>query len=219
MSLPELEWQIIYGRLAWAVVLAALTTALWPRSWRLSRGTVVVLLVSALVLQALPDEVSFAYWLGLAFQWPSGILVGLCLVKLHSAWEGKPENAAIPPGVAAIVALAGSILYLDAIGWTSQGFYYWGFGPIGAPLLALFIAVACSVAAVRSYARSQALAILLAMAIFAVLRLPTGNVWDALFDPLLWGWAVASLGNKCWRWCLRSKGGLSMGGVSKGEHR
>jgi hypothetical protein len=28
--------------------------------------------------------------------------------------------------------------------------------------------------------------------LFALLRLPTGNLWDALLDPLRWAWAVAS---------------------------
>lgn len=203
MSLPELEWQIIYGRLAWAVVLAALTTTLWPRSWRLSRSTVALLLVGTAALQALPDEASLAYWLGLAFQWPSGVLVGLCLVRLYSAWQGRPENVAMTPGLAALIALAGGALYLDAIGWISQGFYYWGFGPNGAPLLALFLAVACSVAALRGHARPQALALLVAVVIFAVLRLPTGNIWDALLDPLLWGWALVPSARGCWRWLIR----------------
>lgn len=196
MSLPELTWQIVYGALAWAVVLAALVAALWP----LSRGKLACLTVGAVALQALPGEASFAYWLGLAFQWPSGLLLGLCLVRLHFAWQGKPRNTVMTPGLAMPLALAGAALYLDAIGTISQGFYYAGFGPHGAPLLALLLAVACSVAASRSHARPQAIALLLAVVTFAVLRLPTGNLWDALLDPLLWTWALLSLASNCWRW-------------------
>ena len=205
MSLPELEWQIIYGRFAWAVVLAASATALWPRAWRLSRTGVFLLLACALLLQVLPNAISLTYWLGLVFQWPSGVLVGLCLVRLHSAWHGKPDNPAMTPGLAAIIALAGGALYLDAIGWISQGFYYWGFGPKDAPLLVLILAVACSVTAVGGHARPQALALLAAVSIFAVLRLPTGNVWDALLDPLLWGWALVSLASGYGRWIVRRR--------------
>jgi hypothetical protein len=200
MSLPELDWQIVYGRLAWAIVLAALITALLPRSWRLSRSALVLLLVCAAALQVLPNEISLAYWLGLAFQWPSGLLVGLSLVKLHSVWRGRLEIATINHGLATIIVLAGGILYLEAIGWISHGFYYWGFSPIGAPLLGLLIAIVCSATAIRGYARPQALALLAAVVAFAVLRLPTGNLWDAVLDPLLWGWAIISLAGACWRW-------------------
>jgi hypothetical protein len=31
------------------------------------------------------------------------------------------------------------------------------------------------------------------------LRLPTGNLWDALLDPMLWIWAVLSLAIEAWR--------------------
>jgi hypothetical protein len=30
--------------------------------------------------------------------------------------------------------------------------------------------------------------------LFSLARLPTGNLWDALLDPLLWLWAMASAG-------------------------
>ena len=200
MNLPELEWQIIYGRLGWAVVLAALATALWPRSWQLSRGAVALVLICAVGLQALPGEASLAYWLGLAFQWPSGFLVGLCLVRLHSASQGSPATTAMTPALAVPIVLTGSVLYFDAIGLISQGYYYWGFGPEGAPLLALVITVACVATAVLSRACPQSLALLMGMTIFAVLRLPTGNFWDALIDPFLWGWALMSLAVTWWRW-------------------
>jgi hypothetical protein len=193
MSLPELTWQIVYGGLAWAVVLAALAAALWPGRWPLSRSKLAFLLAAAAALQALPGEASFAYWLGLAFQWPSGLLVGLCLVRLHLAWQGKPRDTAMPPALAMPIAVAGAALYLDAIGTISQGIYYAGFGPYGAPLAALLLAAVCSVAAIGGHARPQAFALLMAVVIFAVLRLPTGNLWDALLDPLLWGWALLSL--------------------------
>lgn len=199
MSLPELEWQFIYGRLAWALVLAALLAALWPRAWQLARSTIVFLLIGTTALVALPNEASVAYWLGLAFQWPSGLLVGLCLVRLHSAWQGERSNAAMPLGLAALIVLTGAILYLEAMGLISLSVYYWGFGPHGAPLAALILAVACSVAAVVGRARPQGLALLLAVVMFSVLRLPTGNLWDALCDPLLWGWALVSMTTGCWR--------------------
>lgn len=214
MSLPELEWQIIYGQFAWAVVLATLTTALWPRSWRLSRIGLALLAACSGVLQVLPGEASLTYWLGLAFQWPSGVLVGLCLVRLHAAWHGEPGNAAMIPGLAVPIALIGGALYLDAAGLISQGFYFWGFGPKAAPLLSLLLAVACSAAAIRGHARPQALALLAAVSIFAVLRLPTGNFWDALLDPLLCGWALLSLASGYWRRKVRQRRSRPQAGMT-----
>ncbi|NHZ90302.1 hypothetical protein F2P45_14935 [Massilia sp. CCM 8733] len=193
MSLPELDWQIFYGRVAWAIVLAALISAAWPRAWALSRARLAAIAVCAAVLQALPGEGAPAYWLGLVFQWPSALLVGLSAAKLHFAWQGKPEKKVMSAQLAALIAVAGAALYLDAIGLLSLGLFYAGFGPRGAPLLALLLAVLCSAAIVRGQARVQSVAVLGALLLFAVPRLPTGNLWDALLDPLLWGWALCSL--------------------------
>lgn len=204
MTLPQLDWQIIYGQAAWAIVLAALAVAVWPRSRQLSRGAIVILLIGAVALNAFPNEASLSYWLGLAFMWPSGLLVGLCLAKLYFAWNGAPDQAVMPVGLAAVIAVAGTVLYLDAVGLLSQGFYYLGFGPTGAPLLALLLAAACAVAAVLGHARAPALALLLALTVFALLRLPTGNLWDALLGPILLGWALVSLGRRCMRRRTRS---------------
>lgn len=46
----------------------------------------------------------------------------------------------------------------------------------------------------RGRNRAQAGAALAAVLLFSLARLPTGNLWDALLDPLLWGWALATLG-------------------------
>jgi hypothetical protein len=193
MNLPDLDFQLFYGRLSWALVLASLLCACWPRAWPLSRVKLAAVALGAVVLQFLPGQGSPAYWLGLAFQWPSALLVGLSLVKLHFAWQGKPEQGAMTPALAALIALSGLALYLDAMGLLAFGFYYSGFGPRGAPLLALLLAALCTVAIVRGFARAQASALLGAVLVFSLSRLPTGNLWDALLDPLLWGWALLSL--------------------------
>lgn len=198
MSLPELDWQIIYGHLAWGIVLAALISALWPRAWPLSRLGIAAITVLALVLQHLPGELAPAYWLGLAFQWPSALLVGLSLLMLHFAWQGTPEKTAMPCALAVLIAVAGAALYLDAIGLLTQGFFYWCFGARGAPIVALLLAVLCSVAIVRGRARAQSVVVLGALLLFAGPRLPTGNLWDTLLDPLLWAWALVSLASACW---------------------
>ncbi|KAF1048185.1 MAG: hypothetical protein GAK34_02165 [Delftia tsuruhatensis] len=73
---------------------------------------------------ALPGPASAAWHLGLAFQYPSGLLCGLCLVFL------------LPLPAAAVLAALGTALYLDAFGLLAGGSYYAGFGPTAAPLLA-----------------------------------------------------------------------------------
>ena len=206
MSLPELTWQIVYGRLAWALVIAALVCTLWPPAWRLPRRTAAALLLATAALQALPGAASPAYWLGLAFQWPSAALALLCALKLYRTWQGDGRQPALTPPLAMGIALVGLVLYLDAMGVLALGLYSWGFGPTAAPVTALLLAAACTGAAIVNRARGQALALLMALTLFAVLRLPTGNLWDALLDPLLWGWSLFSLAVRWWRtWALQRR--------------
>ncbi|MEJ7805976.1 MAG: hypothetical protein WKG03_08685 [Telluria sp.] len=193
MHLPELEWQFIYGRLAWGIVLATLALTLWPRKFPLARRAVGVLLAGMIGVQALPGAASPTYWLGLAFQWPSGLLVGLCLARLYLAGATQVRDTVMPKKLALVLAVTGIVLYLDAIGLIAAGLYYWGFGPKAAPLLALLLAAGSALAVVRDTWRVQACALLFAIACFTILRLPTGNLWDALLDPLLWGWALVTL--------------------------
>lgn len=198
MNLPELSWQIAYGRISWAIVLAALVIGLWPRSRAFPRTWLAGLLAGMAALMCLPGPASPAYWLGLAAQWPSGLLTGLCLAKLLTAWQGSSRQRMMTPGPAFLVALAGIAVYLDAVGLLSVGFYYWGFSALAAPMVALLLALAATVAAVRGSLPMHALALVMAMTLFAVLRLPTGNLWDALLDPLLWTWALVALGRHWW---------------------
>ena len=197
MNLPDLTLQLMYGRFAWGIVLATLLIALWPRRVALSRGAVAVMTLGMIALQALPGAASPAYWLGLAFQLPSCLLLGLCLAKLYVG--AAPRYPVMAPTLALPIALAGTVLYLDAMGLISIGLYYRGFGPKAAPLLAMLLATASAVAIARGKALSQSGALLLAMLGFTILRLPTGNIWDALLDPLLWGWALTALVRRGWR--------------------
>lgn len=193
MSLPDLAWQTAYGRLAWAIVAAAMLVALWPAHKKLPRAAVGAVLAAAALAMALPGEASPAWWLGLGFQYPSGMLVGLCLLGLRARWQGTQADAFMPVPVAAAIAIAGTALYLDAIGWLSQGYYYAGFGPVGAPVVALVATVGCALALLRGGGGRHHLALLGALLLFTLLRLPTGNLWDAVLDPLLWAWALATL--------------------------
>ena len=191
MILPELAFQIVYGKVAWSVVLAALASALWPAAWRLTRPMVALMLAVPAAAMLLPGAASPAYWLVLAFQWPSGLLVGLCLVSLMHGWQGRRAQLWMPPAMGAAMALGGAALYLDAIGLLSRGLYFWGFTEVQAPLAGLVLLGGCAWAALMNLARPHALALLGAVVAYAMLRLPTGNVWDAVLDPFVWAWAVA----------------------------
>ncbi|UGQ48755.1 hypothetical protein [Massilia endophytica] len=199
MTLPDLVLQTAYGRLAWAVVMAAVILGWLPpalqRSWRAAAG----LLCGLALLVLLPGQLSPAFWLAMAFHWPSGLLLGCCVLRLWQRLRPDRGLQAMPREFAAAVAGFGLVLYVDAMGLTSLGLYYWGFAPRGAPMMALAAAMLCGFAVMRGIMRPQAAAVLAALLLFSALRLPSGNLWDALLDPLLWGWAVVSLGVQAWR--------------------
>ena len=219
MSLPDLALQIVYGRLAWALVAAAMLLAIlpvlkpallstWlsklspkppsvvavlrPRRSMANAAFVPGVVLVMLVLMALPDAASPAYWLTLVFQYPSALLVGYSLVSLFARWQGRPVRLVMAPALALPLVLAGLVLYLDAFGVLALGIYAGGFGAIVAPLIACAVAISCAVAILRGRAVAGAAALLVAVLLFSVLRLPSGNLWDALLDPLLWSWALGS---------------------------
>jgi hypothetical protein len=199
--------------LAWAVVLAALASALAtalarglaPR-WRL--GLAIAAALAALV----PGPNGVVWWLGLAFQSPSIASVVLAALWLigraftstpPGAVQGPPPSpspsqhqvsgAGLPvkPGLlvaAAALALLGWVLLLDTLALLPQwpllprAIYPSGFG-FGA--LAGLLALAVLLCALPA-SRMAGAGLLLVGVVFAVTRLPTGNLWDALLDPWLW---------------------------------
>lgn len=199
MTLPDLLLQNTYGKVAWGVVLATLVVVLLPASRQLSRRATALLLGFMVVLTLLPGKFSPAYWIALALQWPSGLLAGLCLVRLARPWWPGAAKSGMPVALASAIALFGTVLYLDALGLISLSLYFWGFGPRGAPLLALAAMALCVAWIFQGRSRPQAFAALGALALFTLLRLPTGNLWDALLDPMLWIWAVLTLAIRAWR--------------------
>ncbi len=194
MSLPDLAWQVLYSRLAWAIVVATLLLAPFPATRALPARTFGALLAGMAVLFLLPGAASPAHWLGLAFQYPSGLLVACCVLQLVRCRQpGEHATAVMSPVLASVIVGTGTILYLDAMGLLTMGYYYRGFGPAGAPALAGLGALACAGAIALERGRTQAMALLGAILLFSLLRLPTGNLWDALLDPFLWAWAVTAL--------------------------
>jgi hypothetical protein len=200
-ALP-VPWVMRLGlTVGWALVLALLGASLGrklPIAWRR-------LLSAGLALWVvLPGSLTPDYWLGLAFHAPSLTAMLLCAWGLQRLLFPVGANAVSPllpvstaqPGAAAwpgalrwlLVAL-GYFLLLDTFAVLPVQMYAWGFSPVlllGLLALALLPWLrgghAPATLGLRLWA---APAVLL---LFAMTRLPTGNVWDALLDPWLWLW-------------------------------
>ena len=187
MSLPDLALQAIYARLAWGVVMAAVVAGVVSRfPGRANVAAWAAGLVMAVMW--LPGSASPAYWLGLMFQYPSMMLVACCVISLRPVW-GSKRVAPLPAGLAAVLALGGALLYADSSAWLSIGLYARAFDARLAPALALGLG-AWAVWLIRAESnRTTGLSLMACVVVFSVTRLPSGNLFDTLLDPLLWIWS------------------------------
>jgi hypothetical protein len=195
VNLPLLGLQAVWAHVAWGMVLAACGVGVLartkppsPRATKLAVAWVVL----AFVACALPGAASPAYWLGLALHLPSGLLVMCCAITVWTTGKAAGTNRVLPAWLAGLLVAAGLLLYLDSAGWFSLGLYTRGFGHEAA-LGGLLAGLLAALSLVFGAQRGAAFAVILSVMLFALLRLPTGNVWDALLDPLLWLWALFSL--------------------------
>lgn len=193
--------------LGWALVLGSgvmlLAGRLAPRyQWALS--------LSLLVWSLLPGTVSPAYWLGLVFQAPSLTSVALCLgcvLERLRRRQGRGSGIAASDPQALKILLyfgvaLGWLLLLDTLAWLPVSVYAWGFA-------AAAVAAMLVLAALLWLVRGSLVSVLpfVVLALFVTGRWSTGNLWDALLDPLLWlalqvGWLVS-----VWRrWTLARRG-------------
>ncbi|MDH4479207.1 MAG: hypothetical protein QE283_04965 [Rhodoferax sp.] len=200
-SLPWLR------ELAWSLVLAAgVLMVATARHRRLGladeRGWGAVWVALGVVAWTwAPAAWGLAYWLGLAFQTPSGVSTLLAATYLaregHARWRGHSNFTLAraarlsPPKVwfkACVAAgvLLGWTLLLDTFALFPVSIYAWGFQPDALAFvlgLALLPWVLGGAAARRTPGLVQ---IWVALALFGLWRWPSGNVWDALLDPWLW---------------------------------
>ena len=201
--LPTASAMQAWLHLGWSVVLAWLGTSLMAKLLAGRVHAVQGQWVIALALAAwawVPGSAGAAYWLGLAFQAPSAGSVALCALLLGARLRGADGT---PPQVdnmvlvlAAMGVLTGWVLLLDSFAMLPLQLYAWGFSPAALGLVVL-VALLPWVAGTVVSRRSRwvaGLVVLVAALVFAVWRLPTGNVWDAVLDPWLWlvlqGWLV-----------------------------
>jgi hypothetical protein len=181
----------IWLRLGWGVVLACAVA--WPvKSW--SARWRVALAATAALWCWIAGPYSPTHWLGLAFQAPSISSVLLCGLIV---WEQffPPESASAQANpytqrrsliVAGLAVVLGWLLLLDSLAMLPFSVYAWGFGPaaIGLTMVVLCVPWVC---ARRETARDAAVWVApIALVLFVILRLPSGNLWDALLDPWLW---------------------------------
>ena len=202
---PSLSMLTIGMHLGWALTLGAGAVFLL-RTTKVTNATsrrIVALLIALLCL--LPNEWSPSWWLGLAFQTPSLTLQGLCGLYLYQHLKIQPATtiplpesttatgeAQWPLGLLLVAIIAGWILALDTFALFDIALYAIGFTPY-AVLAALFFACLLQLISARSghaqntrHHRELAAIVLIATLVHLLLRLPTGNMWDALLDPWLW---------------------------------
>jgi hypothetical protein len=185
-ALPSLWLMQLWLPLGWAVVLAALVVLASVRCTR-HRGVVWGLPLLVALWTLWPGEWSPAYWLGLAFQAPSAMLVLLSAWLGGGALRGTRMAAPPPSGAMALVVAAvvlGWALLLDSFAQLPVALYGLGFASPALAVVALLslLPLLQAGAATRMSTWLAPLALLL----FVLLRLPTGNVWDAVLDPWLW---------------------------------
>ena len=99
-----------------------------------------------------------------------------------------PSQVASGPGLTSARALAlvlGAVLLADMFILLPFSLYRWGFSSFAFGLL-LAVALLVWLVARSETSRRDARLACAALALFALTRLPSGNVFDALIDPWLW---------------------------------
>jgi hypothetical protein len=209
--LPLLSVQAVALHVGWTLVIAAAVVSLlkaFPIYLRIAGVGL------AVALNFLPASLTPSGWLGLAFQSPSLTLQAFCLLSLLRAWRARhvPPVDAIgsqrrwPNGLLIVITLLGWVLLLDLLAVFNVSVYAMGFTAQGL-LVALLVAAGLQIWSLRSQApdasarlRDAATLIVAAMAVHLLLRLPSGNAWDALIDPWLWLGAQALLMSRAVVW-------------------
>jgi hypothetical protein len=189
-ALPGVLWMQYYLPMSWIIPLSLFGALVgWKLPWRarkyfaLGFGAVAVTAGSAFPM----------YWLGLAFQtlsFSAVFLVGLPYSKVL-AQPGKLEAWPRADGISLWFLLAavlpGYLLLLDTFAVLPWQIYAWGFSPMA---LICLLAVSLLPGVLHGFTLPQSKPEVwvapTALLLFAVTRLPTGNVWDALIDPWLW---------------------------------
>jgi len=201
-ALPSPGMVRLYLVLSWALVLAAL--GLWLLQRWMPQGKPVwrwSVPVGLALWAAWPGALSPTYWLGLALQAPSllsAVLCGLFLLRQLKPAVLPAERCEAPWYFGTFGIVLGWLLLLDTFAVWPGSLYALGFSPIVVAVVALVAGLPWLLAGPRQSARNISLLLVGVLLLQVLLRLPTGNLWDALIDPCLWvalqvGWLQCQL--------------------------
>lgn len=176
-------------RLSWGLVLVGL--ALWiARRWPRRVQIVLAMLLGGWSLW--PGSASPAYWLGLAFQAPSLMSAVICLAWIGSrlkpgavGWLNHDQRHALDQAGLFGIAL-GWLLLLDTFAVLPVSLYSAGFSPAAVGVTALAASLPWVVYGANHPTRVGSMLLGGVLLLYVLLRLPSGNLWDALLDPWLW---------------------------------
>ncbi len=215
-ALPTALAMQVWMHLGWSVVLASVGAAVFSRYWpgtagRLDMRHWGVALVLALWTW-LPGPYSPAYWLGLVFQAPSIVAVLLCdglLRQRFFASRSAPatvhETNRYRLSLTVAGVLLGWALLLDTFALLPLQLYDWGFSPVALVLVLLVTLLPWLVGTSTRHSRWWVLPV--ALLVFVVWRLPSGNVWDVVLDPCLWLALHGYLASAVWRYHAARRAG------------
>ena len=180
--LPQAVFLPLWVKLSWACVVSAvvlrLTYAWKPNVWPAAVVGVVMLLPRTDVVPG---------YLALAFQTPSLVLVAWALWCWADVLQLRGPVVTTPLPVALLGVLLGWALVLDTLNYWPTFFnpqlYALGFEAAG---LWCVLVTAAAVLLWTEVPRRWVLSVVVVLAVYVLLRLPTGNVWDAVLDPFVW---------------------------------
>jgi hypothetical protein len=180
--LPAAETLPIWVALSWGLVISACTlnavkNTAHQRS--ISLVTFVVVIFPALKVSG---------YLALAFQTPSLLFVMWAFLQWKEViFKQNHISESLPLILPVLGMLLGWGLVFDTLNfWPSFinfNLYAWGF-EASALWLVLFVTVLFLF--VLEISPQRILFFLLTLALFTIVRLPTGNIWDAVLDPFIW---------------------------------
>lgn len=187
--LPTLAMAQLWLHVGWGMLLAWLGAGLAAR--RSSRKGVQLGVAAVLGLAAgFSSAWAPVYWLGLAFQAPSGVTVLLCAGGLIHRFLGRTHRAVpgmrFPWMLTAAGIVLGWCLLLDTFALLPWQWYSLGFGALVPAVLVLLMLAPWALRRCAKGVSWQGLCVLASVVLFVALRLPSGNVWDAVLDPWLW---------------------------------
>jgi hypothetical protein len=138
------------------------------------------------VVLLLPHTPASGY-LALAFQTPSLVLMAWAMWCWADVLQMRSHVVTTPTSVAWMGVLLGWALVADTLNywpaWFDLQLYALGFTSTG---LWLVLAATAAVLLWVQPPKRWVFSVAAVMAAYVLLRLPTGNVWDAVLDPFVW---------------------------------